>query len=591
MSKRNAEQTTRFTRVPRTFGHALIAATVLLGCVSPANEEGMASSEGALSSGLTHGSQLTRALVGPEGLGVSTSQLRRVTANWQTDRFGSWPGQALPSWVPNQPYVYNNDPNNHGGIVPAGGMKIDGFDVPAGAVVVQFNDFGASGTIVYGDSNGASPKYPGVVFRGCRWRGPGTAPGFINVYMNSRTKIWMMHNDAGGLGPADSQRNVVTFQVTDSSTDAVFYRNYISYTATGMVLNSTGPQVVENFVEKVTFYYGEAGPPDEAGGAYHLNGIKFHGGHQNVLALRNKVLLQNPDEAGRPVRQTEAIGFWQYIGDLAPGTGVNADGSIGYQVRDNFVAGGGYAFYGGQNPGTAANTVQNMVFSGNRISTQWWPNGGYYGPMAAAPAWGSYGNKAINNTWADGPNAGALAFGSAGSDPPPPQPTTTTPPPQPPPTGTAQTLFTTQTPAQVNLTDGATVNYELGMRFTATIAGKITAVRFYKAPSERGTHVGTIWSSTGQRLAQATFTTETASGWQEARLSTPLSIAANTEYTVSVNTGSSYYVATTNGLASRISNGNLRSVVGNNGVFGPVAARPTSSWSSANYFRDVVFTP
>jgi hypothetical protein len=152
-----------------------------------------------------------------------------------------------------------------------------------------------------------------------------------------------------------------------------------------------------------------------------------------------------------------------------------------------------------------------------------------------------------------------------------------------------QTLFTSQVPATKNNNDG--VNYELGMRFKATVAGRITAIRFYKSSSESGTHTGKIYSSTGTLLASVVFSGETASGWQTMNLSTPLSIAANTEYTVSVNTGNKYYVDTVSGMASQITNGSLMSIVGNNGVYGPVGSRPTSSWSNSNYFRDVVFAP
>jgi hypothetical protein len=152
-----------------------------------------------------------------------------------------------------------------------------------------------------------------------------------------------------------------------------------------------------------------------------------------------------------------------------------------------------------------------------------------------------------------------------------------------------QQLFTNQTPALLDSSDGAGVNYELGMKFSSTAAGVIKGIRFYKSSRESGTHVGKIFSSSGKLLAKVTFTGETASGWQQQMLATPLSIAANTKYTVSVNTGNTYYVDTISGLASQVSNGNLRSVVGNNGVFGPVGKFPTKSWSNSNYFRDVVF--
>ncbi|MGZ3805957.1 MAG: DUF4082 domain-containing protein [Pseudobdellovibrionaceae bacterium] len=155
----------------------------------------------------------------------------------------------------------------------------------------------------------------------------------------------------------------------------------------------------------------------------------------------------------------------------------------------------------------------------------------------------------------------------------------------------AQTLLTTQVPKYLATSDGATVNYELGMRFTSNKAGTITGIRFYKSAAESGTHTGKIYSATGQVLAQVSFTNETATGWQQANLSAALVIAAGTEYTVSVNTGNTYYVNTVNGMASQISNGALSSVLGNNGVYGPVGTRPTSSWSNSNYFRDIVFVP
>jgi len=158
-------------------------------------------------------------------------------------------------------------------------------------------------------------------------------------------------------------------------------------------------------------------------------------------------------------------------------------------------------------------------------------------------------------------------------------------------TGGDETLFTTQTPARTNLTDGPATEYELGTVFTSTVAGSIKAITFWKASSETGTHVGHIWSADGQLLASATFADETASGWQEQNLATPLTIAPNTAYVVSVNTGNTYYVATNQGLASQVVNQDLRSVLGNNGVFGSEGQFPSNSYQATNYFRDVVFTP
>ena len=71
------------------------------------------------------------------------------------------------------------------------------------------------------------------------------------------------------------------------------------------------------------------------------------------------------------------------------------------------------------------------------------------------------------------------------------------------------------------------------MKFRSDVAGYVTGVRFYKAAGNTGTHVGNLWSSTGTRLATATFTGETASGWQQVTFSPPVAIAANTVYVAS----------------------------------------------------------
>ena len=56
---------------------------------------------------------------------------------------------------------------------------------------------------------------------------------------------------------------------------------------------------------------------------------------------------------------------------------------------------------------------------------------------------------------------------------------------------------------------------ELGVQFRSAVAGSITGIRFYKAAANTGTHIGNLWTSNGTLLATATFTGETASGWQQ----------------------------------------------------------------------------
>ncbi len=80
------------------------------------------------------------------------------------------------------------------------------------------------------------------------------------------------------------------------------------------------------------------------------------------------------------------------------------------------------------------------------------------------------------------------------------------------------------TPTTPDSGDGSSV--EVGLKFTSEVFGTVTGVRFYKAAANTGTHIGSLWSSTGTLLATATFTNETASGWQQVNFSTPVQISA-----------------------------------------------------------------
>ncbi|MGZ3599858.1 MAG: DUF4082 domain-containing protein [Ktedonobacterales bacterium] len=149
------------------------------------------------------------------------------------------------------------------------------------------------------------------------------------------------------------------------------------------------------------------------------------------------------------------------------------------------------------------------------------------------------------------------------------------------------------TPSTVTANDPNAV--ELGMKFTSDVNGTVTAIRFYKGPSNTGTHLGNLWSSSGQLLATVTFTNETASGWQQATLSTPVAITANTVYVVSYHTNVGNYSANGAYFTSSIDNTPLHGVSDStsvNGVFAYGNSQfPTGSYNASNYWVDVVFSP
>ena len=132
----------------------------------------------------------------------------------------------------------------------------------------------------------------------------------------------------------------------------------------------------------------------------------------------------------------------------------------------------------------------------------------------------------------------------------------------------------------------------LGVQFQASSSGFITGVRFYKESSDTGTHVGSLWSSSGTLLASGTFSNETASGWQELDFSAPVAITAGTTYVASYFTSTGYPAGDPQGLASAVTNAPLTALAGG-GVYayGSANTFPANTYNNNNYWVDVVYSP
>lgn len=135
-------------------------------------------------------------------------------------------------------------------------------------------------------------------------------------------------------------------------------------------------------------------------------------------------------------------------------------------------------------------------------------------------------------------------------------------------------------------------SYELGVKIAADEPMQINAIRFYRSSKETGTHVGTVWTTSGIQLAQVAFVGETASGWQQQALPTPLSMTPGVTYVVSVN-ANAYFGLTQNAFLTPVIGGPLRGIAdGANGTYGAATgAFPTKSYRSSNYFVDVSSAP
>jgi hypothetical protein len=133
---------------------------------------------------------------------------------------------------------------------------------------------------------------------------------------------------------------------------------------------------------------------------------------------------------------------------------------------------------------------------------------------------------------------------------------------------------------------GAGSTWEQGIEFSSSVNGEITHIRFWKADTEMGQHIGRIWdATTGQELREVTFTCETSSGWQQVALATPLPITAGVRYRVTYNVN--VLVAKTfNVLNAPITVGPL---TGWSSWFSTPAGTFPTTVSGSNLFADVVF--
>jgi Domain of unknown function (DUF4082)/Bacterial Ig domain/Purple acid Phosphatase, N-terminal domain len=136
---------------------------------------------------------------------------------------------------------------------------------------------------------------------------------------------------------------------------------------------------------------------------------------------------------------------------------------------------------------------------------------------------------------------------------------------------------------------------EVGVRFRSEVNGTIAAVRFYKSPTNTGSHRVNLWTNSGTLLATATSTGETASGWQQVNFSTAVAIAANTTYVASYfapkggySSDGGYFAST--GFDRPPLHALRDGLDGSNGVYqyGATSSFPNQTYLSANYWVDVV---
>ena len=155
---------------------------------------------------------------------------------------------------------------------------------------------------------------------------------------------------------------------------------------------------------------------------------------------------------------------------------------------------------------------------------------------------------------------------------------------------------------------GDPASIEVGVKFKTDTFGSVTGIRFYKASTNTGTHIGNLWTSTGQLLASATFTGESASGWQQVNFAQPVPLNPNTTYVASYFAPKGHYSqdgvlllhnspAGADATITNVDSPPLHALRNTNGVVNGVysyagsSTFPTSTLNAANYWVDAVFSP
>src|SRR5262249_14783983 len=114
-----------------------------------------------------------------------------------------------------------------------------------------------------------------------------------------------------------------------------------------------------------------------------------------------------------------------------------------------------------------------------------------------------------------------------------------------------------------------------------------------------GTHTGSLWSSTGTRVATGTFTNETASGWQTLQFATPIAVSAGTMYVASYYAPSGHYADDSLFFYYRdyqapplsAQSYSPTTTTTYNGVFASGDRFPNTGYQGDNYYVDVTYVP
>jgi hypothetical protein len=294
-----------------------------------------------------------------------------------------------------------------------------------------------------------------------------------------------------------------------------------------------------------------------------------------------------------PTVNGKIVGIRYYQGPNNSGThtGTLYDATGNEKAKATFPAGSGSGWQSVQFA-TPVDVVAGQTYT----AAYWAPNGnysytpGFFGTMWTNADYTMTAFAGANGVYRYGSDAWPTqSYGSANYyvDPMFVPDTIPGPPTQPQPPANSLSLFDpAATPANPAWDDNSSL--QVGVKFSASTAGKVHGVRFWKGAGNTGTHTATLWGPDGLPIKTATFVHESASGWQTAIFDAPVTLTIGATYTVTYYTNTGHYAMNLNGYASAVTRGPLTVPAGGSVYRYGSTEFPTAT-SNHNYWVDVVF--
>ena len=190
--------------------------------------------------------------------------------------------------------------------------------------------------------------------------------GAFGISLTHTTGVTIENSVISGQNSTTGRVNEAIDDVYGDSTGMVIKDNNISLFRIAVQV-STG-LVDGNYIHDPGYIAGD-----------HTNGVVTNGGTE-PLVIENNTIFNSQG-------QTDAIS----VDPATAGTSV-----ANKTIENNFLAGGGYAIYGGD--GQANTTTSNIVIKGNRFGQLYYPKSGQFGPVAYFTSTGT-GNLWSGNYW------------------------------------------------------------------------------------------------------------------------------------------------------------------------------------------------